>query len=49
MTDKEELKEAYVEGYKTGRGTERLSDIAIRTATSRFERWFDLNKGESDE
>jgi len=47
MSDKEELQEAYLEGYATGRGTETLADIAIRTAKSRFERWYKLNHDDS--
>jgi len=49
MTDKDDLQETYLEGYSQGRGVEELSDIAIRTATERFERWHAKNKGENND
>jgi hypothetical protein len=46
MTDKEELRQAFLEGYKAGRGVEEVSSMSVKTAKSRFERWFSLNKNE---
>lgn len=49
MTDKATLKEAFLEGYETGRGVESLSDVAKRTAEGKFERWYDLNFSDEDD
>jgi len=43
MTDKATLKKVYLAGYSEGRGVESLSDVSIRTAEARFERWYSLN------
>jgi len=43
MTDKETLREAYIEGYKQGRSVEEYSKTTIKTAESKFERWWNLN------
>lgn len=49
MTDKDKLKEAYLEGYSEGRGTESMSDVSKRTAEGKFERWYDLNFSDEDD
>lgn len=37
------MKQAFVEGYKTGHSVESLSDHALNTAEAHFERWYDVN------
>jgi len=49
MTDKDALRKAYLEGYSEGKNVEELSDIAIKTAKQRFNRWYDLNSSGGDE
>lgn len=44
MDRKEEMKEAFMKGYRVGHGVEELDDLTIRAAESRFERWWDKNK-----
>jgi hypothetical protein len=41
---KEEMWQAYWEGFKVGRGVESYQSIAKRTARDRFERWWTKNK-----
>jgi hypothetical protein len=41
MTEKERLKQAYIQGVKDGKNVEEVSDVAIRAAEARFERWYD--------
>jgi len=43
MTDKETAKEAFIEGYKEGKSVEEYSQTTIRTAETKFERWWRLN------
>jgi len=43
MTDKEAMQAAYLEGYRAGHNVEELSDVALRAATTSFERWYALN------
>jgi len=43
MTDKEQLKAAYIEGYKDGKNVEEYSRTTIKTAETKFERWWNLN------
>lgn len=44
MTDKEELQQAFVEGFRHGRNVEEIDSMSLKTAKSRFNRWFNLNK-----
>lgn len=40
---KEELKAAYIQGYKQGKHVEEVDGVSIRAAEDRFEQWFSLN------
>jgi len=46
---RELMKEAYMEGYALGEDVEELQNVAIRTAESRFERWYALNYEKCEE
>jgi len=46
MTDKEELRQAFLEGYTHGKNVEEVEAISLKSAKSRFERWFTLNKSD---
>lgn len=48
MTDKQDLREAYIQGYKEGNGG-LWSELKAKTAQKTFERWFDLNLSDNDE
>jgi hypothetical protein len=45
--DKETAKQAFIEGYKEGKSVEEYSNTTIKTAESKFERWWQLNMVEA--
>lgn len=43
MSNKEDMEQAFIEGYTFGKDVEELREISVETAKGRFERWYALN------
>jgi len=46
---KQELKEAYLQGYELGKGVEQMEEVSLKAAETEFEQWYTNNRGETNE